>query len=196
MATLFLLTGANMSAAPDEPAPVYCIQCNEGGGRQSSPQAPSTRLVDSSQSLRSIQCIQVSQDPLSDTLFAPSACQLSQVDTAGTCFHTQGCSALCYIWSLLSLMLLWYVVLASCSVMELTSEVIVCVVVLRDNAGNRVRKQRALLFWTQQSLAAAFNAFRYLTCFASGATLLHGCHAIHVELMHHCCTAIKLCKSL
>lgn len=32
--------------------------------------------------------------------------------------------------------------------------------VLRENASNRVRKQKALLFWTQQSLAAAFNAFR------------------------------------
>lgn len=32
--------------------------------------------------------------------------------------------------------------------------------VFRENAGNRVRKQKALLFWTQQSLAAAFNAFR------------------------------------
>ena len=99
-------------------------------------------------------------------------------------------------WSFLSLTLLWYCVLASFSVVEVTSQVLVCVVVLRENAGNRVRKQRALLFWTQQSLATAFNAFRYLTCFASGATLLHGCHAIHVELMHHCCTAIKLCKSL
>lgn len=32
--------------------------------------------------------------------------------------------------------------------------------VFRENAGNRVRKQKALLFWEQQSLAAAFNAFR------------------------------------